>query len=753
MKPNANWKTLLITTLIISTLLVATTKSLKTLAYETTTNGSTLPILSLENVTKYVIGHQNPDGGFSEIDAYRTARAAEALSIIGALNKIDQNKTVQWITQRLQWHGTSFTRTATVALQEMNRLEGINRSQVIDQVASWQWLNGSFWNNIFDTYDCIMILKILDGLDRINQSASASWISSLQNVDGGFSSIPGENFSYIDRTFCAIEVLSILEPSTLDQIDQSAVVNWLLSCQSQEGGFCVRPGYGADPRCTYEATAALKDLNASSQMNVSSAVNWTLTCQRLDGGFANRPWEIDSSFDSTYYCIKSLKALNSLDQIDTSKTGDFLVKYCDPVTGGFRAESALTETYNAVSILQGLRAMDQVNVTAIVRYVSRLQTTDGGFIWQIRGGQDLMSTHYGLETLAILGRLDSIDAPDAARYVLACQSQSGGFGGSPYSSNLYVSYTFAAVQSLQTINHLNDINSNATAQWIASCQNPDGGFGYAPDDAGSTIEQTYYAIHALYTLQGLYLADSNAASEYLGSRQSWDGGIGNTLETYFAVHALTLLDEMNKINVHTAIDHLTRSQNADGGFGYYVGDPWSWLGTTQAAVSGLRLLYPFSPHLSLTPNAGIAATTLVGSGFASNSAVTVTWDTTTIPTLPSRVLTDQYGNFTAIVTVPTQNSPGFHTIEATDELGGRANGTFAVIDMRGPQGPKGETGDTGPQGPKGETGDTGPQGPKGETGDTGPQGEPASTQTIVALAIISVTAVAIAIYSLIRRKQ
>jgi hypothetical protein len=42
----------------------------------------------------------------------------------------------------------------------------------------------------------------------------------------------------------------------------------------------------------------------------------------------------------------------------------------------------------------------------------------------------------------------------------------------------------------------------------------------------------------------------------------------------------------------------------------------------------------------------------------------------------------------------------------------------------GPQGPKGETGDTGPQGPKGDTGDTGPQGPAGDTGATGAQGLP-----------------------------
>ena len=62
------------------------------------------------------------------------------------------------------------------------------------------------------------------------------------------------------------------------------------------------------------------------------------------------------------------------------------------------------------------------------------------------------------------------------------------------------------------------------------------------------------------------------------------------------------------------------------------------------------------------------------------------------------------------------------------------------VNIRGPQGPKGDAGDTGPQGPKGDTGDTGPQGPKGDTGDTGPQGpkgDPGSDATVTTESIYS----------------
>lgn len=51
----------------------------------------------------------------------------------------------------------------------------------------------------------------------------------------------------------------------------------------------------------------------------------------------------------------------------------------------------------------------------------------------------------------------------------------------------------------------------------------------------------------------------------------------------------------------------------------------------------------------------------------------------------------------------------------------------SVGSLQGPQGPKGDTGETGPQGPKGDTGETGPQGPRGDIGETGPQGPKGDT--------------------------
>jgi hypothetical protein len=84
-----------------------------------------------------------------------------------------------------------------------------------------------------------------------------------------------------------------------------------------------------------------------------------------------------------------------------------------------------------------------------------------------------------------------------------------------------------------------------------------------------------------------------------------------------------------------------------------------------------------NPRLELVPNKGIAATTLVGSGCAPNSRISVTWDGIPVPTVPSPLITDGYGNFTGIISVLDQTN-GTYTIRAVDELGNGAAATFTV---------------------------------------------------------------------------
>jgi hypothetical protein len=89
-------------------------------------------------------------------------------------------------------------------------------------------------------------------------------------------------------------------------------------------------------------------------------------------------------------------------------------------------------------------------------------------------------------------------------------------------------------------------------------------------------------------------------------------------------------------------------------------------------------VFDLDPKLELVPAEGIAATTLVGSGFAPNSKISVTWDDIPIPTVPSPLITDGYGNFTAIISVLNQTTSGVYTVKAVDEIETEANASFTV---------------------------------------------------------------------------
>jgi len=90
-------------------------------------------------------------------------------------------------------------------------------------------------------------------------------------------------------------------------------------------------------------------------------------------------------------------------------------------------------------------------------------------------------------------------------------------------------------------------------------------------------------------------------------------------------------------------------------------------------------VFDVDPKLELEPTSGIAQTTLVGSGFAPNSEISVTWNGTTIHTVPNPLVTDGYGAFTAIITVLNQTVLGPYAVTVVDAMGNEATATFKVI--------------------------------------------------------------------------
>ncbi len=144
------------------------------------------------------------------------------------------------------------------------------------------------------------------------------------------------------------------------------------------------------------------------------------------------------------------------------------------------------------------------------------------------------------------------------------------------------------------------------------------------------------------------------------------------------------------------------------------------------------------PSITLSPTTGFS-TTISGTGFRANQAVTLRWGTITLTTVPMTITTNSEGNFVAMISALNQTTPGQYTVNATDATGNTAIATFTIpitqgapgttgatgaAGQAGANGATGATGATGSTGPSGDDGATGPQGP---TGETGPKGETGAT--------------------------
>ena len=152
-----------------------------------------------------------------------------------------------------------------------------------------------------------------------------------------------------------------------------------------------------------------------------------------------------------------------------------------------------------------------------------------------------------------------------------------------------------------------------------------------------------------------------------------------------------------------------------------------------AVIGNAAIVYAQGEEITeRSPSSGFYAVTIKGAGWF-GGRVSFFWPGIAEPllTYPLYVSPGEGGDFTAIVFVPTQASPGTYIITVRDQEEGEATTDFTVIDMTGPPGVDGLSGvgAPGPAGPTGESGtpgEAGPPGPPGESGAPGEVGPPGS---------------------------
>ncbi|KAF4213325.1 hypothetical protein CNMCM8980_002196 [Aspergillus fumigatiaffinis] len=190
----------------------------------------------------------------------------------------------------------------------------------------------------------------------------------------------------------------------------------------------------------YWGLTALHLLGFPESLPREETINFVLSCQRENGGFGAAPGH-DAHMLYTVSAVQILVTLDAVDELEKRglggkrKVASFIAGLQDRTTGSFMGdewgELDTRFVYGAFNALSLLGLMDMVDVSKAVAYIQKCENLDGGY--GICPGAE---SHAGqvftcVGALAIAGRLDLVNKDRLGRWLSERQLDNGGLNGRP----------------------------------------------------------------------------------------------------------------------------------------------------------------------------------------------------------------------------------------------------------------------------------------------------------------------------------
>ncbi|OVA06247.1 Prenyltransferase/squalene oxidase [Macleaya cordata] len=214
------------------------------------------------------------------------------LDILRALDRVDKEQVVNWVLS-FQAHPKN---KADLGNGWFYGFYGSRTSQFPADENRDLSHNGS---HLASTYCALAILKMVGyNMASIDSEAMLISMKKLQHPDGSFMPIHSGAEKDLRFVFCAAAICYML--NNWSGMDREKAKEYILNCQSYDGGFGLVPGSESHGGATYCAVSALRlmgfieyDLlsksTSSSIINVPLLLEWCLQRQAIDGGFQGRP--------------------------------------------------------------------------------------------------------------------------------------------------------------------------------------------------------------------------------------------------------------------------------------------------------------------------------------------------------------------------------------------------------------------------------------------------------------------------------
>lgn len=156
----------------------------------------------------------------------------------------------------------------------------------------------------------LSLLDEKDYLDRVSKNV-ITFMKECEHPDGGYSGSPGQ-IAHIATTYAAISALIVYSSDeALESINRNTLVKFFHRLKQPDGSFAVHDDGEIDSRSVYCVVAVLTSLNIHDPVLLENVVEWILSCQTYEGGFGSLPGA-EAHGGYTFCCVASLYLLSAL---------------------------------------------------------------------------------------------------------------------------------------------------------------------------------------------------------------------------------------------------------------------------------------------------------------------------------------------------------------------------------------------------------------------------------------------------------
>ncbi|ODA82957.1 hypothetical protein RJ55_01466 [Drechmeria coniospora] len=270
-------------------------------------------------------------------------------------------------------------------------------------------LNGVYWG--------LTSLHLLGRPEALPRQETIDFVLSCQHENGGFGAAPGHD-AHMLSTVSAVQILAMV--NAFDELEsrgsgKATVGKFIADLQDRESGTFYGDEWGEDDtRFLYGALNALSLLGLLSLVDVNKAASYIASCANFDGGYGVRPGA-ESHSGQIFTCLAALSIAGRLDLVNEEKLGRWLSERQTP-GGGLNGRPEKTEdvcySWWVLSSLAIIRRTHWIDRDALVQFILQSQDAELGGISDRPGDMvDVWHTCFGLAGLSLLGYpgLESVD--------------------------------------------------------------------------------------------------------------------------------------------------------------------------------------------------------------------------------------------------------------------------------------------------------------------------------------------------------